>query len=86
MYNYILLFPVSLVIIIITIIIIIMIMIMIMVMAMIMIMIIIIIIKIIIYSKLFGKETSRNHQAYRSGHLDITILNKIRPAKECGRN
>ena len=35
---------------------------------------------------LLGKETSGNHQAYRRGHLDITILNKIRAAKECGRN
>ena len=25
-------------------------------------------------------------QAYRRGHLDIKILNKIRAAKECGRN
>ena len=38
------------------------------------------------YSKLLGEETSGNHQAYRRGHLDITILNKIRAAKECGRN
>ena len=35
---------------------------------------------------LLGKETSGNHQAYRRGHLDITILNEIRAAKECGRN
>ena len=41
---------------------------------------------IIIYSKLLGEETSRNPQAYRRGHLNITILNKIRAAKECGRN
>ena len=39
-----------------------------------------------VYSKLLGEETSRNHQAYRRGHLDITILDKIRAAKECGRN
>ena len=26
------------------------------------------------YSRLLGEETSRNHQAYRRGHLDITIL------------
>ena len=35
---------------------------------------------------LLGEETSGNHQAYRRGHLDITILNEIRTAKECGRN
>ena len=35
---------------------------------------------------LLGEETSGNHQAYRRGHLDITILNEIRAAKECGRN
>ena len=35
---------------------------------------------------LLGKETSGNHQAYRRGHLDTTILNEIRAAKECGRN
>ena len=35
---------------------------------------------------LLGQETSGNHQAYRRGHLDITILNEIRAAKECGRN
>ena len=36
---------------------------------------------------LLGEETSRNHQAYRRPcHLDITILNEIRAAKECGRN
>ena len=34
---------------------------------------------------LLGEETSGNHQAYRRGHLDITILNEIRAAKECGR-
>ena len=39
-----------------------------------------------IYSMLLGEETSGNHQAYRRGHLDITILNEIRAAKECGRN
>ena len=44
----------------------------------------IITITITIYSKLLGEETSRNPQAYRRGHLDITILNKIRAAKECG--
>ena len=33
-----------------------------------------------IYSKLLGEETSGNHQAYRRGHLYITILNKIRAA------
>ena len=38
-----------------------------------------------IYSRL-GEETSGNHQAYGRGHLNITILNKIRAAKECGRN
>ena len=38
------------------------------------------------YSRLLGEETSGNHQAYRRGHLEITILNKIRAAKECGRN
>jgi len=48
--------------------------------------IIIIIIIIIIYGKLLGEETSRNHKAYRRGHLDITILSKISAAKECGRN
>ena len=35
---------------------------------------------------LLGEETSENHQAYRRGHLDNTILNEIRAAKECGRN
>ena len=35
---------------------------------------------------LLGEETSGNHQAYRRGHLDITILNEIKAAKECGRN
>ena len=25
------------------------------------------------YSMLLGEETSRNHQAYRRGHLDVTI-------------
>ena len=30
---------------------------------------------------LLGQETSGNHQAYSRGHLDITILNKIRAAK-----
>jgi len=44
------------------------------------------IIIIIIYSKLLDEETSRNHKAYRRGHLDITILSKIRAAKECGRS
>ena len=39
-----------------------------------------------IYSMLLGEETSGNHHAYRRGHLDITILNEIRAAKECGRN
>ena len=39
-----------------------------------------------IYSMLLGEETSGNHQAYRRDHLDITILNEIRAAKECGRN
>ena len=34
---------------------------------------------------MLGEETSRNPQAYRRGHLDIIILNKIRAAKECGR-
>ena len=34
---------------------------------------------------LLGEETSGNHYAYRRGHLDITILNEIRAAKECGR-
>ena len=38
------------------------------------------------YSRLLGEETSGNHQAYKRGHLDIKILNKIRAAKECGRN
>ena len=38
------------------------------------------------YSRLLGEETSGNHQAYRRGHLDITILNEIKAAKECGRN
>ena len=28
------------------------------------------------YSRLLGEETSGNHQAYRRGHLEITILNK----------
>ena len=36
--------------------------------------------------RLLGEETSGNHQAYRRGHLDITILNEITAAKECGRN
>ena len=31
---------------------------------------------------LLGEETSRNHQAYRRGHPDITILNEIRAAAE----
>ena len=31
------------------------------------------------YSRLLGEETSRNHQAYRKGHLDITILYPIKP-------
>ena len=44
------------------------------------------IIIVIIHSKLLGEETSRNHKAYRRGHLDITILSKISAAKECGRN
>ena len=35
---------------------------------------------------LLGEETSGNHQAYWRGHPDITILNEIRAAKECGRN
>jgi len=35
---------------------------------------------------LLGEETSRNHKAYRRGHLDITTLSKISAAKECGRN
>ena len=39
-----------------------------------------------IYSMLLGDETSGNHQAYRRGHLDITILNEIRAVKECERN
>ena len=26
------------------------------------------------YSMLLGEETSRNHQAYRRGHLDVTIF------------
>ena len=41
-----------------------------------------------IYSRLLGEETSGNHQAYRRGHLDITISNKIKAVwqKECGRN
>ena len=30
------------------------------------------------YSRLLGEETSRNHQAYRKGHLDITILYPIK--------
>ena len=38
------------------------------------------------YSKLLGEDTSRKPQAYSRGHLDITILNKIRAAKECDRN
>ena len=29
-----------------------------------------------------GGETSGNHQAYRRGHLDITILNETKAAKE----
>ena len=29
---------------------------------------------------LLGEETSENHQAYKRGHLDITILNEIRTA------
>ena len=33
-----------------------------------------------IYRRLLGEETSGNHQAYRRGHLYITILNKIRAA------
>ena len=33
-----------------------------------------------IYSMLLGEETSENHQAYKRGHLDITILNEIRTA------
>ena len=33
---------------------------------------------------LLGEETSGNHQAYRRGHPDITMLNEIRAAKECG--
>ena len=33
---------------------------------------------------MLGEETSENHQAYRRGHLDITILNEIKAAKECG--
>lgn len=39
-----------------------------------------------IYNRLLSEETSENHQAYRRGHLDNTILNKMRAAKECGRN
>ena len=39
-----------------------------------------------IYSMLLGVETSGNHQAYRRGYLNITILNEIRAAKECDRN
>ena len=35
---------------------------------------------------LLAEETSGNHQAYWRGHLDITILNEIRAAKECSRN
>ena len=35
---------------------------------------------------MLGEETSRNPQAYRRGHLDITILNKIRAAKERKQN
>jgi len=31
---------------------------------------------------LLAKETSENHQPYKKGHLDITILNKIRAAKD----
>ena len=38
------------------------------------------------YSRLLGEETSENHQAYRRGHFDITILNEIKAAKECDRN
>ena len=34
------------------------------------------------YSRLLGEETE-NHQAYRRGHLNITIE---RGAKECSRN
>ena len=30
---------------------------------------------------LLGEETSGNHQAYRKGHLDITMLNEINAAK-----
>ena len=30
---------------------------------------------------LLDEETSGNHQAYRRGHFDITILNEIRAAK-----
>ena len=33
---------------------------------------------------MLGEETSGNHQAYRRGHPDITMLNEIRAAKECG--
>ena len=32
--------------------------------------------KILKYSRLLGEESSGNHQAYRRGHLDITILNE----------
>ena len=35
---------------------------------------------------MLGEETSGNHQAYRRGHLDITLLYEIKAAKECGRN
>ena len=37
-------------------------------------------------SMLLDEETSGNHQAYRRGHLDITILNEIRVVKESERN
>ena len=33
--------------------------------------------------RLLGEETSGNHQR---GHLDITIVNEIRAAKEWGKN
>lgn len=35
------------------------------------------------YSILLGEETSRNHQAYREGHLDIRIWQEIRAVKVC---
>ena len=35
---------------------------------------------------MLDEETSGNHQAYRRGHLDVTILNEIKATKECGRN